>query len=153
RTGNWLTLEEAELLINAPDTSTALGLRDRAILALLIGAGLRRAECAALTVEHIQQREGRWAIIDLVGKRNKKRSLPIPDWVKNVVDDWIRKSKIKTGIIFRQCSRGKKFRVDDAPLSTQGVYRVAKRYGWQVGKPQIASHDLRCTFAKLARKH
>ena len=93
RTGNWLTLEEAQKLINAPDTSTALGLRDRAILALLVGSGLRRAECAALTVEHLQQREGRWAIIDLVGKRNKKRSVPIAGWVKDLVDALDRKSR------------------------------------------------------------
>src|SRR3954447_13735900 len=44
RTGNWLNLQQAEQLVNAPDTETLKGQRDRAILALLIGAGLRRSE-------------------------------------------------------------------------------------------------------------
>ena len=46
------------------------GLQDRALLAVLLGCGLRR-ESAPLTAEHLQQREGRWVIVDLVGKRNK----------------------------------------------------------------------------------
>src|SRR5215831_10885786 len=41
RTGNWLTVEQAELLINAPDISRLKGKRDRALLAVLIGCGLR----------------------------------------------------------------------------------------------------------------
>jgi site-specific recombinase XerC len=42
--------------------------RDRAIIAILIGCGLRRAELAALEFEHVQTRQGHWAIVDLVGK-------------------------------------------------------------------------------------
>ena len=60
RVGNWLTREQAQTLLNAPDTSTLKGLRDRAILAVMLGCGLRRSEVAALDIEHIQQREGRW---------------------------------------------------------------------------------------------
>ena len=56
RSGNWLTREQAQELLNAPDTTTLKGLRDRAILAVLLGAGLRRSECADLAFEHIQQK-------------------------------------------------------------------------------------------------
>jgi len=63
RTGNWLTVAQAEHLINAPNVSILKGKRDRALLALMIGCGLRRAEIARLDFEHIQQREGRWAIV------------------------------------------------------------------------------------------
>jgi integrase/recombinase XerD len=66
--GNWLTQEQAQTLLNAPDTSTLKGLRDRAILAVLVGCGLRRSEATALTFSHLQQREGRWVVCDLVGK-------------------------------------------------------------------------------------
>src|ERR1700716_869047 len=67
RVGNWLSIRQAQMLLNAPDISTKKGLRDRAMLAVLLGCGLRRSEVAALTFKHIQQRDGRWCIVDLVG--------------------------------------------------------------------------------------
>jgi site-specific recombinase XerD len=73
RMGNWLNRQQAERLIDAPDASTITGKRDRALFAVLIGCGLRRSESAALTFEHIQQREGRWLIVDLVGKHGRIR--------------------------------------------------------------------------------
>ena len=65
RTGNWLSLEQAQQLINAPDISTLYGLRNRAMLAVLIGCGLRRHELVKLTLPQLQMREGRWVIADL----------------------------------------------------------------------------------------
>src|SRR5213594_92203 len=55
RTGNWLSARQAQTLLNAPDIATLRGLRDRAILAVLLGCGLRRSEVATLTFSHIQQ--------------------------------------------------------------------------------------------------
>src|SRR5712671_6911003 len=49
RTGNWLSLRQAQALLGAPDANTTKGLRDRAILAVLLGCGLRRSEVASLT--------------------------------------------------------------------------------------------------------
>ena len=57
-------------------------LRDHAILAVLFGWGLRRSEVAALTVTHVQQRDGRWCIVDLAGKHSPVRTVPVPTWVK-----------------------------------------------------------------------
>jgi site-specific recombinase XerD len=68
RTGNWLSLRQAQALLGTPDATTMKGLRDRAILAVLLGCGLRRSEVAALVFTHIQQRDDRWCIVDLVGK-------------------------------------------------------------------------------------
>jgi site-specific recombinase XerD len=61
RVGNWLSLRQAQALLSTPDVSTVKGLRDRAILATLLGCGLRRSEVAALTFSHVQQRDGRWS--------------------------------------------------------------------------------------------
>jgi hypothetical protein len=82
RMGNWLDREQAERLLQAPDSSTMAGKRDRGLLAVLIGCGLRRSEAAALTFEHIQEREGRWVIVDLMGKHGRVRSIPMPGWAK-----------------------------------------------------------------------
>ena len=60
RTGNWLSKSQAEQLINRPDTNTLKGRRDRAILAVMIGCGLRREEVAQLQLSDVQQRDGRW---------------------------------------------------------------------------------------------
>jgi site-specific recombinase XerD len=58
RVGNWLTLRQAQALLGTPDIAAVKGLRDRAILAVLLGCGLRRSEVAALTFTHVQQRDG-----------------------------------------------------------------------------------------------
>jgi site-specific recombinase XerD len=74
--------------LKAPDTTTLRGRRDRALLGILIGCGLRREEAAKLTFGHLQQREGRWAIVDIIGKRNKVRTIPMPAWAKALIDVW-----------------------------------------------------------------
>jgi site-specific recombinase XerD len=72
RTGNWLTKHQAEQLINRPDVRTLKGRRDRAILAVMIGCGLRREEVARLQLADVQQRDGRWCIVDIRGKHRKR---------------------------------------------------------------------------------
>lgn len=78
RTNNSLTEQQAEQLINAPTPETLKGKRDGAMLALLVGCGLRRKELATLKIEDIQQREGRWIILNLEGKHGRVRSVPVP---------------------------------------------------------------------------
>jgi site-specific recombinase XerD len=117
RVGNWLSLRQAQALLSAPDITTVRGLRDRAILAVLLGCGLRRSEVAALTFSHLQQRDGRWCIVDLVGKHGRVRTAPMPTWVKVAIDAWTAeadvtqaKSKllamILDGFVFAIDSRG-----------------------------------------------
>ena len=68
RVGNWLTAEEGKKLLCTETTSTLRGRLNRALLSLLIGCGLRRAEVTALRLEDLQLREGHWVIADLRGK-------------------------------------------------------------------------------------
>jgi site-specific recombinase XerD len=106
RVGIWLSLRQAQALLNAPDTNTKKGLRDRAMLAILLGCGLRRSEVAALTLAHIQQRDNRWCIIDLVGKHGRVRTIPMPTWVKGAIDTWTVAAGFSEGPVLRRVSRG-----------------------------------------------
>jgi len=89
RLGNWLTAEQSRALLRAPDAQRLKGRRDRAMLALMLGCGLRRGEVAALRLDHLQQREDHWVIADLVGKAAHIRTVPVPGWVKAAVDEWV----------------------------------------------------------------
>src|ERR1039457_844920 len=105
RVGNWLSLRQAQALLSAPDISTVRGLRDRAILAVLLGCGLRRSEVVALTFTHLQQHDGRWCIVDLVGKHGRVRTAPMPNWVKVAIDAWTSPVGVATGHVFRPVNR------------------------------------------------
>src|SRR6516162_227772 len=149
RLGNWLTAKQAQALLNAPDATTNKGLRDRAIRTVLLGCGLRRSEVAALTFKHIQQRDGRWCIVDLVGKHGRVRTVPMPTWVKVAVDAWATAAGIADGPVFRSVNRGAQVR--DTALSEKVVWQLIQAYAETVGLKGIAPHDLRRTCAKLCR--
>jgi integrase len=149
RLGNWLTVKQAQTLLNTPDAATAKGLRDRAILAVLVGCGLRRSEVAALTIGHIQQRDGRWCIVDLIGKHGRVRTVPMPTWVKVAIDAWTWAAGVTEGHVFRAMNRGGQ--AQPAPLSEKVVWQLLQGYAAAAGSPGIAPHDLRRTCAKLCR--
>jgi integrase/recombinase XerD len=148
RTGNWLTRQQAAALLRAPDSRTLKGIRDRSILAILIGCALRRSEVVALGIEHVQQREGRWVIVDLRGKHGRIRSVPIPAWVKQALDLWIERAHVFEGKFFRAINRHGLLTRDS--LSTQAILDVVKEYSELQGL-RVRPHDLRRTCAKLCR--
>lgn len=147
RTGNWLSREQAEDLIGSPGDSTPKGKRDQAILGLMLGTGLRREEVSRLTFEHIQQRDGRWVIVDLKGKSGHVRSVPMPGWSKALIDEWAHAAGISTGHVFRPVDKAG--RVIGDHLSAQTVWDLVEQYT-EVAGVTAAPHDLRRTFAKLA---
>ena len=149
RAGNWLTRDQAEQLLGLPDRSTNKGKRDRALLALLLGAGLRREELAQLRIEDLQQRDGRWCVVDLQGKGNRVRTDPIPAWAKAAVDDWLQASGFSRGPLLGPVNKGG--RITGQGMSAQAIYDVVDGCRGRLGTA-IAPHDLRRTFAKLAHK-
>ncbi|MBU0705011.1 MAG: tyrosine-type recombinase/integrase [Chloroflexi bacterium] len=150
RSGNWLTREQAQELLNTPDVDTLKGLRDRAILAVLIGCGLRRSEAAALTLDHVAQREGRWVVCDLVGKGNRTRTVPMPSWARAAIDEWTEAAGITDGRVFRSVHKGGY--VNGASVTPQAIRDAVTHYAERCGFGDLAAHDLRRTFAKLAHK-
>jgi integrase len=150
RTGNWLTVHQAERLINAPNVETLKGKRDRALLAVLIGCGLRREETALLTLEHVQQRDARWVIVDMRGKGGRIRTVPMPSWTKVATDVWTFAAGFSGGRVFRPVNKGDRLCGDS--MTAQSIFETVKKYAAEIGVREIAPHDLRRTFAKLAHR-
>ena len=139
--GNWLSVRQAQTLLNTPDITTTKGLRDRAILAVLLGCGLRRSEVAALTASHVQQRDNRWCIVDLVGKHGRVRMIPMPTWVKVATDAWTAAARVADGYVFRPVNRTGQ--AQGVGLSEKVVWQLLQGYAAAAGVPGIAPHDLR----------
>jgi len=148
RVGNWLTQKQAQKLLDAPDVDTLKGLRDKAILAVLIGCGLRRSEVAALTFDHVQQREGRWVLVDLLGKGGRVRTVPMASWTNAAIDRWTEKAGLTEGRVFRRVHKGGYVNGDS--MSDGAVADVVRLYAKRCGLGKLAAHDLRRTHAKLA---
>jgi integrase len=145
--GNWLSRSQAQDLVNAASKTDLRGWRDGAIVGLLLGCGLRRSEVVGLTLEQLQTREGRWVIVDLVGKGRRLRTVPVPSWSKQLLDAWLSHSGVSEGRVFRRLSRaGKK---QESGVTANVVWYAVKRCALQAGIPNLAPHDLRRTCARL----
>ena len=147
RLGNWLTAEQARTLWQLPNAETVKGKRDRAILSILLGCGLRRRELAELTLDHLQQREDHWAVVDLIGKAGHMRTVPVPDWVKQITDEWVVAAGVGSGRLFRCVSRSGT--VWGESMTEKVVWHVVKEFAAKLGVPKLAPHDLRRSCARL----
>src|SRR5262252_79994 len=147
RLGNWLSATDARALWQSPDAETIKGKRDRAIIAVLLGCGLRRRELADLSFDHLQHREERWAIVDLVGKGGHVRTVPLPVWVKQFLDEWFAAAAISNGKLFRcVCRSG---RVWGGGMTEKVVWHVVKLHAKKLQMPRLAPHDLRRSCARF----
>jgi site-specific recombinase XerD len=147
--GQSLDVQEAESLLNAPNPDTKKGKRDRALLAILLGCGLKRNEIVQSKVEDIRRMGGRWVLSQVVGGHGRVRTVPLPSWVKRALDRWLKASKIRSGVIFRALNRDGTLR--DRGLSAPMVLVTVAKYGKHIGV-RIAPRDLRLTCARLCRE-
>jgi site-specific recombinase XerD len=150
RIGNWLTAEQGKRLLAAFDNGCLRGKRDYAMVAVLLGCGLRRAEAAALAVETLQQREDHWVIADLVGKGGHVRTVPIPIWVKAALDDWLHAAEVNAGPVFRAINKAQ--RVGKSGFSPKVIWGVVKAASYKGSLEKVAPHDLRRTCARLCHE-
>lgn len=147
RVGNWLTIDRSRTLLQTSSLETARGKRDRAILALFIGCGLRLAELVGLRTEDLQIRDEHWVIADLMGKGKHIRTVPVPAWAKRGVDEWTEVAGISTGRIFRRVNRFGK--IWGEGITPKGIWHVVKAAALRAGIQNLAPHDLRRTCARL----
>jgi site-specific recombinase XerD len=147
RIGNWLTQDQARLLLEKADGDDLRSARDLAMISVLVGCGLHRAEFSALTVQDLQIRQGHWAIVDLVGKGGHVRTVPMPAWGKEAVDRWRDSAKVTAGRIFRAVSR------HGTPwgngISENVIRYVVRNVAARMQLDNLAPHDHRRTCARL----
>ena len=147
RVGNWLTAEQGKRLLESTGTNTLRSKRNRAMLSMLIGCGLRRGELLSLTMKSIQLREEHWVIADLIGKGGHIRTVPIPVWVKRTVDAWTASAQITDGRLFRSINKAGKIWGDG--MTPKVIWQIVKDAAGRAGIEKLAPHDLRRTCARL----
>ena len=143
----WLTQSEVKRLLDPCDLDTVQGKRDKIVLGLLVGAGLRREELATVTFDAVlvQPVAGRnRTVLNVKGKGAKDRIVPINDKLAAALGEWqqildgshIARSVTKSGII-------------GDSLSAIGIFHLVRAAGEAIDKPKLAPHDLRRTYAQL----
>jgi site-specific recombinase XerC len=141
--GRALSLGEITSLFDvcARDSSAA-GARDAAILALLLGAGLRRAECAALTIDNYNPEAQSVAV---TGKGNKQRLVYLEDGANQAVRDWLCVRGDWLGSLL--CSARKGGHLEPKGISAQSIHKALAKRGREGRVSHFSPHDLRKTFA------
>jgi len=147
RVGNWLTAEQGKRLLQNSGPDSLRGKRNHAMLAMLVGCGLRRGELLSLNLNSIQLREEHWVIADLIGKGGHIRTVPVPVWVKTAVDAWTEASGIKEGRVFRAINKAGKIWGDG--MTAKVLWEIVKEAATRAGIEKLAPHDLRRTCARL----
>jgi site-specific recombinase XerD len=133
---------ELRALLMACDQSS-LGMRDAAVLSLLYGAGLRRAEVVALDVADYDVTE---KVLRVRGKRNKQRLVPVLGGVAEALADWLVRRGRAAGPLFVRIRRGDHLVIPFKRLSTQAVYNLLQRRAKEAGVADLSPHDLRRSF-------
>jgi integrase/recombinase XerD len=144
RLPDFLTIKEVERLLEQPDLSKDLGIRDRAILELLYGSGLRVSELISLSIEDINLGE---SFIKVYGKGQRERIVPIGSKASKFL-------RIYTEEIRPRLQRSSKdssflFLTNrSTPFTRQGLWKIVKGYSRKalIGK-NITPHVLRHSFA------
>lgn len=152
-----LTLEQAQQLLSVIDRSTAQGKRDFALVLLLLRTGMRRSECAALTLADLKLEQGHWTAFIRHAKGDKRRKIKIPVDVKRALDLYLAARTSSQGpeagglseeaALFVQFRRGD--HPTEKPISSQLIERLVKTYALKVGFA-LTPHGLRATFVTLA---
>lgn len=144
RLPNFLYAEELEQLFDISDLSTPLGQRNRALLELLYGTGIRVSECCSLRLKDIDFQIG---TILVVGKGHKERYIPIGSYAVDAIHTYINDGRKK---LLKQEEEGKNLFLNyrGGNLSPRGVRKVLDEMVKKTATTfHISPHVLRHTFA------
>ena len=117
------------------------------MLASLLGCGLRRSEWVHLTIEHLQQRQEHWVLVDLVGKGGHVRTVPVPSRVKEAIDKWSVAANIRKVRLFRCVNKTDS--IWGRGITEKVVWCMVRECASKANIERLAPHDLRRTSARL----
>src|SRR5699024_6314591 len=144
-----LTEEEVEALLVAPDPSSSLGLRDRAMLETLYATGLRVSELVNLTLPQLNTRQG---VVRLSGKGNKERLVPLGEVALSWLDRYSREARPK--LLKAQTSEVLFLTRRRTAMTRQAFWYLIKRYAHKAGiRRALSPHTLRHAFATHLLNH
>ncbi len=136
----FLNQAEIEALLLVPDTSTEVGLRDRAILELMYSSGLRVSEAVSIQVKDIDLDAG---VLTTTGKGSKTRRVPVGssavEWLKTYLVTRAKKEDIEVPNLFVTPA--------GRPITRQTIFLFIKEYARKCGLEDVSPHTLRHSFA------
>jgi len=143
-----LSEAQVEALLAAPELTTPLGVRDKAMIELLYASGLRVSELVGLRLAQLRLEMG---FLIAFGKGQKERIVPVGEraaaWVKSYLDEvrpvLVRGTRHETVFVNRR-GRG---------MTRQGFWKNLRRYGAAVGIRELSPHMLRHSFASHLLEH
>ncbi len=144
-----ITEEDVESLLDAPDTSTLLGLRDRVLLEVLYATGLRVSELVGLQLTEINLQQG---VLRVTGKGNKERLVPLGEEAINWLEKYI--SNTRSDLLKGQVTDALFVTTRGAAMTRQAFWYLIKRYAVHAEiTSTISPHTLRHAFATHLLNH
>ena len=142
-----LAEREVEALLQAPDTATPLGLRDRAMIELLYATGLRVSELVGLQIPQLRLEVG---YLVAFGKGSKQRVVPVGEQAETWIHRYL--AEVRPGLA---AGRHQAVFVNryGGPMTRQGFWKLLGAYGRRVGAPALSPHVLRHSFATHLLEH
>jgi site-specific recombinase XerD len=149
--GRALTAKEVRDLLSGPDRSVPTGARDYALMLVLLRLGVRANEACQLKTTDLQWSHGRW-VVRLRVKGGAERTLPVPNDVKQAIDEYLKIDAERRSIqrsnsssyIFQPHTNYRTL-VFDKALSPRSAWNIVSRWADLVGLGPLSPHDLRRT--------
>lgn len=144
--GRSLTNVQCRKLLDSCDDGTLRGARDKALLAVMMGCGLRRGEIVGLNINHWNPKDNTFAF---VGKGNKQRKVYLPPALSEVFQNWLDVRGMEPGAIFPSISGHREYEClkHHENMIASSIYRIVQKRANNARIPAITPHDLRRTFA------
>ncbi|QMT30883.1 site-specific tyrosine recombinase XerD [Alysiella filiformis] len=143
-----ITETQIDDLLNAPDTSSTHGLRDKALLELMYATGLRVSEAVGVRLNEIHLNNG---LVNTIGKGNKQRIVPLGEEAAYWIDKYVQQSRpqllkdVPCDELFVSQKKG--------GMTRQLAWLIVKNYAQQVGINHLSPHSLRHAFATHLVNH